>query len=552
MHVISYPIQSCRIRQKSFLFPGRGSGSRSSFLGLGWTESQFFCKLQTPNYGLGVIKRKCRRSGEIRAAAAGSASDYYSTLNISPGATLQEIKASYRKLARKYHPDMNKSPGAEEKFKEISAAYEVLSDNEKRSLYDRLGEAGLQGGYDGSGGASTGVDPFEVYNAFFGGSDGFFDGMGELGGFNFDLRNKGNNDLDIRYDLHLNFEESVFGGEHEIKVSCLETCDDCGGTGAKSSSCIKPCSGCGGRGMVMKSQRTPFGMVSQVSTCSSCGGNGKIITDNCRRCSGSCKVKVKRSMRIIIPPGVSDGSTIRIQGEGNFDKKRGLAGDLFIVLHLGEKQGIWRDGLNLYSKINVDYTEAILGTVVKVETVEGIKDLQIPCGIQPGDKVKLSCLGIPDINKPSVRGDHHFIVNVLIPKDISNKERALVEELASLKASSRNYPSRYGMHEVSEPNERASSKRINHVAFLWNSIKAFMGQRQSREGFAAITADTSTSLWLRSKPDSLLTLSYWADSITFTENIIILAIDDLILHYILTPLFENAMVVSVVKAEGRL
>ncbi|XVE63936.1 hypothetical protein DITRI_Ditri07aG0060700 [Diplodiscus trichospermus] len=352
------------------------------------------------------------------------------------------------------------------------------------------------------------VDPFEVYNAFFGGSDGFFGGMGEPGGFNFNLRDKGNNDLDIWYDLHLNFEESVFGGEHEIKLSCLETCDDCGGTGAKSRSCIKSCNGCGGRGVVMKSQRTPFGMVSQVSTCSNCGGNGKIITDNCRRCNGSCKVKVKRSMRVIIPPGVSDGSTMRIQGEGNFDKKRGLTGDLFIVLHIREKQGIWRDGLNLYSKIDVDYTEAILGTVVKVETVEGIKDLQIPYGIQPGDKVKLSCLGIPDIKKPSVRGDHHFIVNVLIPKDISNKERELVEELASLRAFSKSYPSK-GVHEASERKEGASRKRVRHAEFLWNSIKAFLGQRQSRDGFASITAETSASLWSHGKPDCIVTVSYF-------------------------------------------
>ncbi|OMO49324.1 hypothetical protein CCACVL1_31073 [Corchorus capsularis] len=487
MHVTSCPfyanlkvklaIQSYEIRHNSpFLFPAIASRrNSSSVLGFGWSgKSQFnFCKSPEIGFGVddGVNKSKCRRTAVIRAAG----SDYYSTLNVSPDATLQEIKASYRKLARKYHPDMNKSPGAEDKFKEISAAYEVLSDNEKRSLYDRLGEVGLQREYSGSGGASSGVDPFEVYNAFFGGSDGFFGGMGEPGGFNFDLRNKGNTSLDIRYDLHLNFEESVFGGEHKIQVSCLETCDDCGGTGAKSSSCITSCSGCGGRGVVMKSQRTPFGMVSQVSTCSNCGGNGKIITDNCRRCNGCGKVKVKRSMSVIIPPGVSDGSTMRIQGEGNFDKRRGLAGDLFIVLNINEKPGIWRDGLNLYSKINVDYTQAILGTVVKVETVEGMKDLQIPSGIQPGEKVKLSRLGIPDINKPSVRGDHHFIVNVLIPKDISNKERALVEELASLKASSKSYHSSDGMHEVSELEECASSKRINRVALLWNSLKAFLG-----------------------------------------------------------------------------
>ncbi|KHG27180.1 Chaperone DnaJ [Gossypium arboreum] len=488
----SYPLHNCGIRQNSFLIPG--SGSRTSVLGLRWSESQFFCKTHAPYYRLGIIKRKCRHSAVIRATSSGS--DYYSTLNVSRGATLQEIKTSYRSLARKYHPDMNKTPGAEEKFKEISAAYEVLSDNEKRSLYDRFGEAGLQGEYDGSGDYSAAVDPFEVYNAFFGGSDGFFGGMGEPGGFNFNLRNNGSNDLDIWYELHLNFEESIFGGEREIMVSYLETCNDCGGTGAKTSSCIKSCTDCGGKGGSTKSKRTPFGVAIEVSTCSSCGGKGKIITEKCRRCSGYCKVKVKRSMRVIIPPGVADGFTKRIRGEGNVDKKRaislsrGFAGDLFVVLRIGVKQGIWRDGLNLYSKINVDYTEAILGTVVKVETVEGIKDLRIPCGIQPGDAVKLSRLGVPDVNKPSVRGDHHFIVNVLIPKDIrnyfglepkscydgngSNKERELIEEVASLKVSKRSCLSD-GMHEAGESKERASIKQTSRVASLWNSVKTFLG-----------------------------------------------------------------------------
>ncbi|TYH83778.1 hypothetical protein ES332_D02G154500v1 [Gossypium tomentosum] len=504
----SYPLYNCGTRQNSFLIPG--SGSRTSVLGLRWSESQFFCKTHAPSYRLGIIKRKCRHNAVIRAAASGS--DYYSTLNVSRGATLQEIKTSYRSLARKYHPDINKTPGAEEKFKEISAAYEVLSDNEKRSLYDRFGEAGLQGEYDGSGDYSAAVDPFEVYNAFFGGSDGFFSGMGEPGGFNFNLRNNGSNDLDIWYELHLNFEESIFGGEREIMVYYLETCNDCGGTGAKTSSCVKSCTDCGGKGGSTKSKRTPFGVAIEVSTCSSCGGKGKIITDKCRRCSGCCKVKVKRSMRIIIPPGVADGFTKRIRGEGNVDKKRGFAGDLFVVLRIGVKQGIWRDGLNLYSKINVDYTEAILGTVVKVETVEGIKDLRIPCGIQPGDAVKLSRLGVPDVNKPSVRGDHHFIVNVLIPKDISNKERKLIEEVASLKVSKRSCPSA-GMHEAGESKERASIKRTSRVASLWNSVKTFLGRRESREGFASITADASSALLLRShcKSDSsLLTVSYFS------------------------------------------
>ncbi|XP_052484226.1 uncharacterized protein LOC105794097 isoform X2 [Gossypium raimondii] len=493
----SYPLYNCGTRQNSFLIPG--SGSRTSVLGLRWSESQFFCKTHAPSYRLGIIKRKCRHSAVIRAAASGS--DYYSTLNVSRGATLQEIKTSYRSLARKYHPDINKTPGAEEKFKEISAAYEIM----RKDLYMI---ASVRQVYKEN--MMDQVDPFEVYNAFFGGSDGFFGGMGEPGGFNFNLRNNGSNDLDIWYELHLNFEESIFGGEREIMVSYLETCNDCGATGAKTSSCIKSCTDCGGKGGSTKSKRTPFGVAIEVSTCSSCGGKGKIITDKCRRCSGCCKVKVKRSMRIIIPPGVADGFTKRIRGEGNVDKKRGFAGDLFVVLRIGVKQGIWRDGLNLYSKINVDYTEAILGTVVKVETVEGIKDLRIPCGIQPGDAVKLSRLGVPDVNKPSVRGDHHFIVNVLIPKDISNKELKLIEEVASLKVSKRSCPS--GMHEAGESKERASIKRTSRVASLWNSVKTFLGRRESREGFASITADASSALLLRShcKSDSsLLTVSYF-------------------------------------------
>eukprot|EP00257_Ricinus_communis_P021580 XP_015581106.1 uncharacterized protein LOC8260098 isoform X1 [Ricinus communis] len=440
----------------------------------------------------------------IRAAAT----DHYSTLNVDRNATLQEIKSSYRKLARKYHPDLNKGPGAEEKFKEISAAYEVLSDDEKRSLYDRFGEAGLQGEYDGSSG-SQGMDPFDIYNAFFGDSDGFFGGMGEAGGIKFNMRNTGK-DLDIRYNLNVSFEESIFGGQQEIEFSCFETCDKCGGTGAKSSSSIKSCADCGGRGGVMKTQRTPFGMMSQVSTCSKCNGDGKLITDHCQKCGGNGNVSTKRSIKIVIPPGISDGALMRIQGEGNFDKKRGIAGDLYITLHINEKHGIWRDGLNLYSKISVDYTRAILGTVIKVETVDGLKDLQIPSGIQNGETVKLSWMGVPDVNKPFVRGDHHFIVNVLIPKDISDKERALVEELASLASYRKHHEAPINSSGTSESKieeSRTKDARIKSVASLWSSIRDFLGRRQSRERFTSITMDTSGLLWKCRKPDFSITCS---------------------------------------------
>ncbi|CAK9158630.1 unnamed protein product [Ilex paraguariensis] len=490
-----------------------------------------------------------RRFNPIIRAASVSAkgSDYYSVLNVSRNATLQEIKSSYRQLARKYHPDMNKGPGSEEKFKEISAAYEVLSDDEKRSLYDRFGKAGLQGAYDGSGSGSRGVDPFEVFDAFFGESNGLFGGRGEPGGINFNFRSKGSQSLDIRYDLFLSFEQSIFGGEQDIEVSCFEPCDNCGGTGAKSSSCVKSCTDCGGRGGVAKTQKTPFGLMTQVSTCSKCGGDGKMIIDHCRSCGGKGLLQSKRSIKVVIPPGVNNGATMQVQGEGNFDKKRGISGDLYLVLHVQEKHGIWRDGLNLYSEVKLDFTEAILGTVVKVsswtaeerrkallvecpcsivdllaksnvpmvdlrdksnvhthvwsplalvETIEGLRDLQIPSGIQPGDTVKMSYMGVPDISKPSVRGHHHFIVNVQIPQNLSDEECALVEKLSSLRAASCKENS---VISDDSPKANLDKGNRNHAsshgskrgASLWSSIKDFLGRRQPGKGFASLSTETS-------------------------------------------------------------
>ncbi|KAE9588257.1 putative chaperone DnaJ [Lupinus albus] len=448
---------------------------------------------QNPSFVFSTTRNRFRAS--LISAKAGT--DYYSTLNVSSSATLQEIKSSYRKLARKYHPDMNKSPGAEDKFKEISAAYEVLSDDEKRSLYDRFGESGLQG-ENGESASASGVDPFDLFDELFGRSGGIF-GSSDEGGINFSLRNNRNSSLDIRYDLHLSFEESIFGGRKEIEISCSQPCNDCDGTGAKSRNCIKHCTNCGGRGGEMKSQRTPFGIMSQVSTCSKCSGLGKIITDHCRRCDGSGQVQSKQTVSVVIPPGVTDGDTTQIRGEGNYDKKRNINGDLFIVIHVAEKRGIRREGLHLYSNINIDFTEAILGSVKKVETVEGIRDLGIPSGIQPGESVKLSRMGAPDMNKPSKRGDHYFIVNVLIPKDISDAERVLVQKLASLRASSKDdslCSDGIGIPKgkFRDSKGKASSKGIKDVDSLWRSVKNFLRGGQSEERFASISLDTSASL----------------------------------------------------------
>ncbi|RYR07960.1 hypothetical protein Ahy_B05g075463 isoform B [Arachis hypogaea] len=460
------------------------------------TPSKFLRKTTShshiPSFGFPATRNTpfSRYASTIRAKAG--TSDYYSVLNVSRNATLQEIKASYRKLARKYHPD--KRPGAEEKFKEISAAYEMMrKDLYMTALVSQVYKEKMEG---------QPVDPFDLFDAFFGRTDGngMF-GESDEGGMNFSFRSNRSRGLDIRHDLYLSFEESIFGVRREIEVSCFEPCNDCDGTGAKSRNCIKICTNCDGRGGEMKSQKTPFGIMSQVSTCSKCGGIGKIITDHCRRCEGSGQVKSKRTMEVVIPPGASDGDTTQIRGEGNFDSRRHISGDLFVVLHVDEKQGIWREGLHLYSKINIDFTDAILGSVKKVETVEGLRDLQIPSGVQPGEAVKLSRLGVPDMNRPSFRGDHYFIVNVLIPKNISATERVLVEQLASLRASkydslsSKDTGISQGKFKEfnMDPKYQDSSKRTKHVGSLWTSIQNFLRRGQSEEKFASISLDTSMS-----------------------------------------------------------
>lgn len=449
----------------------------------------------------------CRRRRVICAAAStrkssGSSSspDYYKVLNVRKNATLQEIRSSYRALARKYHPDMNKGAGAEEKFKEIGAAYEVLSDEEKRSLFDRFGEAGLRGEYDGSGTGYQEVDPFDVFGTFFGDSNGFFGGMNESGDNNFNLGSKGSHTLNIRHDIFLSFEESIFGRKRDIEVSCLERCDYCGGTGAKSSNCIISCNLCGGRGAVVETQKTPFGVMSQVSTCSKCGGDGKTITQRCQHCQGEGLVQSTRSIKVVIPPGVSDEATMCIEGEGNADKKRNRVGDLYLVLHVNKKRGIRRDGLDLYSEINIDYSQAILGTVIKVETVDGLKDLHVPSGIQPGETIKLSRMGVPDVNKPSVRGHHHFIVNVQIPRYISNEERLLVEKLAAI----RHHITNGRQDDTFDKYKRdfASSYTSKKLATsLWNSIRDIFGGKQSGDRFTSASICTAV-YWKHPSPSS--------------------------------------------------
>ncbi|KAM5578721.1 hypothetical protein ABKV19_008837 [Rosa sericea] len=281
-----------------------------------------------------------------------------------------------------------------------------------------------------SGGSSTyTTNPFDLFETFFGSSNPFPD-MDTR--FETRRRSTVTKGEDIRYDITLEFSEAIFGVEKEFELSHLETCEVCAGSGAKVGSKRRICSTCGGRGQVMRTEQTPFGLFSQVSACPKCGGDGEVISEYCRKCSGEGRVRVKKSIKVKVPPGVSRGSILRVAGEGDAGPRGGPPGDLYVYLDVEEIEGIRRDGINLSSTVSISYLDAILGTVVQVKTVEGLTTLQIPPGTQPGDILVLTKKGVPKLNKSSIRGDHVFTIKVAIPNRTSVKERELLEELALL------------------------------------------------------------------------------------------------------------------------
>ncbi|KAE8676577.1 Chaperone protein DnaJ [Hibiscus syriacus] len=345
--------------------------------------------------------------------------DYYTVLGVSRNASQSEIKSAYRKLARSHHPDVNKDPGAEQKFKEISNAYDVLSDDEKRSLYDKYGEAGLKGAGMGMGDFSN---PFDLFESLF-------EGMGGMGMGGRSPRSRAVDGQDEYYSLVLNFKEAVFGVEKEIEITRLESCGTCRGSGAKPGTTASKCTTCGGQGQVTSSARTPLGVFQQVMTCSSCGGTGEISTP-CNTCSGDGRVRRTKRTSLKVPAGVDSGSRLRVRSEGNAGKKGGSPGDLFVVIEVMPDPVLKRDDTNILYTCKVSYIDAILGTTIKVPTVDGMVDLKIPAGTQPNTTLVMAKKGVPVLNKSNMRGDQLVRVQVEIPKRLSSEERKLIEELA--------------------------------------------------------------------------------------------------------------------------
>jgi molecular chaperone DnaJ len=356
------------------------------------------------------------------------ARDYYEILGVTRDSDKEEIKRAYRRLARKYHPDVNKEPGSEERFKEINRAYEVLSEPETRARYDRFGEAGV------SAGAGAGYQDFGDMGGFADIFESFFSGFSGGGVGQPTRRRTGPvRGDDLRLDLKLDFREAIFGGEKEIRITHLETCTTCNGSGAKPGSRPKTCVTCAGAGQVRRATRTPFGSFAQVSVCPTCNGAGQVIEDKCEVCNGNGQRQEAKKLKITIPAGVDNGTRLRVSGAGDAGQRGGPSGDLYVYLFANEDPEFQREGINILSEIKITYLQAILGSRLEVNTVENPEELQIPPGTQPGTVLRLEGKGVPRLGNPVSRGDHLITVLVDIPTKISPEERELLEKLAKLR-----------------------------------------------------------------------------------------------------------------------
>jgi len=354
--------------------------------------------------------------------------DYYDTLGVSRDADKEEIKRAYRRLARKYHPDVNKEQGAEERFKEINRAYEILSEPEMKARYDRFGEAGVSSGAAGAGYPDFGDMGFaDIFESFF---SGFAGGMGQQTGRRRGGPTRGD---DLRLDLKLEFREAVFGGEKEIRIPHLENCNTCNSTGAKPGTRPRTCSTCNGSGQVRRATRTPFGSFTQVSVCPTCNGEGQVIEDKCETCGGAGRKQETKKLKITIPPGVDNGTRLRVSKEGDAGLRSGPPGDLYVYLFVEEDAEFQRDGINVLSDLKISYLQAILGCRLQVNTVDGPVELKIPPGTQPNTVLTLENHGVPKLGNPVSRGDHLITIQIDIPTRITAEERELLEKLAKIK-----------------------------------------------------------------------------------------------------------------------
>jgi len=344
--------------------------------------------------------------------------DYYDVLGIEKDASKQEIKKAYRKLARKYHPDVSKEENAEEKFKEVKEAYEVLNDDQKRAQYDQFGHAGAQG-FDGFGGAQDFGGFGDIFDMFFGGGRRRDPNAPQQG-------------ADVQYTITLDFEEAIFGKETEISIPTDETCETCHGSGAKPGTQPKRCTTCHGSGQMNHEQDTPFGRIVNRRVCHTCQGTGKEIPHKCQSCHGSGKVKKHKRIQISIPAGIDEGQQIRVSGKGEPGINGGPPGDLFVLIQVKKHDFFERDGDNIYCEMPLTFTQAALGDEIEVPTVHGKVKLKIPAGTQTGKIFRLKGKGAPNVRGYG-QGDQHVRFKIVTPTNLSEREKELLREFNKLR-----------------------------------------------------------------------------------------------------------------------
>ena len=361
--------------------------------------------------------------------------DYYSILGVSKDATADDLKKAYRKLAKQYHPDAQHTDEdkkkAEAKFKEINEAYSVLSDENKRAQYDRFGSNFEQAGFGGSGfgGYSNAYD----FSGFGGIDFDLEDILGSVFGGGFGSSSKKSQGptrgADIRTNMSLKFEEAAFGVKKEISITRNEKCDSCNGSGAKPGSRVITCDKCGGRGKIQMTQNTIMGAFSTVKTCDKCSGTGKVIETPCEKCSGKGIVRKSRKIEINVPAGIDDGQAISLRGEGDAGKKGGPNGDLYVVMKVAPHKYFKRNGFDISANVRVPFTKMALGGDIKIPTLEGEMEFNIPEGTTTGTKFRVKDQGIPILNGKG-RGNLEFTVDVDVPKKLTDKQREILTEFA--------------------------------------------------------------------------------------------------------------------------
>ena len=351
--------------------------------------------------------------------------DYYESLGVEKGASKEDIKKAYKRLAKKYHPDLNKESDADEKFKEINEAASVLGDDEKRAQYDRFGKADSNFGgfnYRDFGASGGDFDFGDIFDMFFGG------GMKRGGGRNY----RGS---DLRFDMSLELEEIAKGVQKSIILPRLEKCVSCHGSGAKSDSDIISCSQCNGSGRVTRTRRTPFGMFQTTASCNICQGEGKVIKDPCSKCKGQGRTQNNSKVKINIPAGIEDGMRLRITGEGEAGVKGGHSGDLYVVIHVKEHKLFERDGDDLYIEIPISFPQAALGDTIEVPTLDGKTKLKIPGATETHTIFKINNKGIPHLNR-SGKGNQKIRVLIQTPHKLNKKQTELLKEFDEISGDS--------------------------------------------------------------------------------------------------------------------